>query len=151
MGREVRRIPKDWVHPPDRALFDGKDLADDLARWDKEAAAWNRGEFPEYVSAENQEVSYAEWAGDRPNPDSYMPVWTPEEATHLMMYETCSEGSPISPAMETVEELARWLADTKASIFGSNSADYDTWMQIMVGRDAYLTKSPENGLSVEIL
>ncbi len=121
------------------------------ARWDEESEKWNRCEFPEYASAEGKKMSYTEWNGPRPNPSDYMPVWTPEQATHLMMYETCSEGSPISPAMETVEELARWLADTKASIFGSDSADYDTWMKIMAGGDAYLTKTPEKGLSVEVL
>lgn len=151
MGREVRRVPKDWLHPHDKALFDGKDLAGKLARWDKDAAAWNRRDFPEYASEESKGMEFSEWAGPRPNPDNYMPVWTPEEATHLMMYETCTEGCPISPAMETAEELARWLADTKASIFADDSADYDTWMQIIVGRDAYLTNSPEKGLSVEIL
>ena len=41
-----------------------------------------------------------------------------EERTHYQMYETCTEGTPISPVMETPENLARWLADNGASAFG---------------------------------
>ena len=42
-----------------------------------------------------------------------------------MIYETCSEGSPISPAFETPEELARWLTDNS---FGSMTATYEQWL-----------------------
>lgn len=51
------------------------------------------------------------------------------------MWETTSEGSPMSPVFKTPEELARWLADTKASIFGSNALDYAGWMRQITGED----------------
>lgn len=41
------------------------------------------------------------------------------------MWETTSEGSPISPPFATPEELARWLADTGASAFGNQTATFD--------------------------
>jgi hypothetical protein len=44
------------------------------------------------------------------------------------MYESTSEGTPISPAFETPEELARWLADNNASAFGYSGATYDEWL-----------------------
>ncbi len=44
------------------------------------------------------------------------------------MWETCSEGSPISPVFETPELLARWLADNNASAFGDQTASYDHWL-----------------------
>lgn len=49
------------------------------------------------------------------------------------MWETTSEGSPISPVFKTPEELARWLSDTGASTFGPMTADYETWMKMIVG------------------
>jgi hypothetical protein len=52
----------------------------------------------------------------------------PPEGDGWQMWETCSEGSPISPVFETPEELARWLADTNASAFGSEGASYDNWL-----------------------
>jgi len=61
-----------------------------------------------------------------------MPTWTPEEATHYQMYETCSEGTPISPPCATVEELARWLADNKASACGSMTATYEQWLAMRI-------------------
>ena len=48
-----------------------------------------------------------------------------------MMYEDTTEGTPISPAFETPEELARWLADTGASAFGSLTATYDEWLNMI--------------------
>lgn len=48
------------------------------------------------------------------------------------MWETTSEhGSPISPAFETPEALARWLADTKASAFADQSASYEEWLSMI--------------------
>lgn len=63
-----------------------------------------------------------------PNPAEYMPEWPETEKTMIMMYETCSEGTPISPAFETPEELARWLTDNEASAFGRFTATYEQWL-----------------------
>lgn len=35
--------------------------------------------------------------------------WSPEEATAYQVYETVSEGTPISPVFKTEEELVQWL------------------------------------------
>lgn len=44
------------------------------------------------------------------------------------MWETTSEGSPMSPIFSTPEELAQWLTDSKASAFGRETATYSQWM-----------------------
>lgn len=49
------------------------------------------------------------------------------------MWETTSVGSPISPVCATPEALARWLADNRASTFGDSTANYDTWLKMIVG------------------
>jgi hypothetical protein len=58
-----------------------------------------------------------------------MPEWPESERTHLQMYESTSEGTPISPVMETPEQLARWLADNGASAFGDMTATYEQWLE----------------------
>lgn len=144
MGREVRKVPADWQHPKREgfysdgspryeALFDGADFEERAAEWDADAAAWARGEFPSYACEESRKLSYEEWNGSRPNPDDYMPNWPESERTHYMMYETTSEGSPISPAFDTPEKLARWLADNGASAFGSSTASYESWLRVCNG------------------
>lgn len=47
------------------------------------------------------------------------------------MWETTSEGSPISPVCESPEALARWLAENGASAFGRDTASYETWLAMI--------------------
>jgi len=137
MGRELRKVPKEWNHPKREdgtfiAIFESS--YDERAKdWDKECADWDSGKFPDYASEENKKLSYSEWNGDRPEKDDYMPSWTDDVATHYMMYETTSEGTPISPAFETPEELAKWLHETGASSFATRTASYKSWLRVCKG------------------
>ena len=140
MGREVRRVPKNWEHPK---YEDGqyKPLLKECFRkanedWEEGKLKWE-GEGLEYsymdetwtpLTEEQKKYSYEEYHGERPDPKYHMPEWAEEEKTHLQMYETTSEGTPISPVMETPEELARWLADNKASAFAGMTASYESWL-----------------------
>lgn len=65
-----------------------------------------------------------------------MPIWPDEKRTHLQMYETTSEGTPISPVMETPEALAQWLVDHRASAFAGQTASYEAWLMVCEGRTA---------------
>lgn len=165
MGREVRRVPEGWVHPVDGvytmgrsageprhiALYDGCTLEGSLARWDEENAKWQRGELPEYATKEDLATPFDEWDGPRPDPVDYMPCWTEEEATHWQMYETCSEGTPISPVMADPESLGRWLVDNGANTFADYTADLESWMKIILGdADAFFMWSSERGPGVSI-
>jgi hypothetical protein len=72
--------------------------------------------------------TFDDWDGSRPLPEDYMPNWPEAERTHYQMYESTTEGTPISPVYETPEQLARWLADNKASAFAGMSASYEQWL-----------------------
>lgn len=153
MGREVRRVPADWQHPKDEMTGRYKPLFDcgyqrALDEWNEENAKWSRGEFPDYADDEDKKMSYSEWSGDQPKSCDYMPDWPDEQRTHQMMYETTSEGTPISPAFETPEELARWLADTGASALGRSTASYEGWLRVAQGRYALSAVSVNGGLLV---
>lgn len=118
MGRELRQVPKDWEHPRDtcdryRPLMQGYGVA--LERFKVDIEKMGLGDALDY------------WGGG-PQSDKYMPDWTWDEAPYFMMYEDTSEGTPISPAFETIEELAHWLADNNASAFGRTGASYEEWL-----------------------
>lgn len=82
-----------------------------------------------------------------PKRENSMPTWDKSECTHLQMYETCSEGTPISPVMDTPENLARWLSDNKASACGSMTATYEEWLaMINVGWALTMMFSSATGL-----
>jgi hypothetical protein len=142
MGREVRRVPKDWLHPKVQRwnsingkyeeiyqpMFD-RPFAPAMHEWYAEWSAWERGEKPADAISE----TYVEYNGGPPDPAYYRPDWPEETRTHLMMYEDTSEGTPISPAFDAPEKLARWLADNGASSFGSSTATYEQWLPICRG------------------
>lgn len=128
MSREVRRVPANWEHPmredrPDchQALFEGYN--DAKAEFE---AMWRKQGLQKAL----------DWFGVAPNQEDYMPEWPDDERTHYQMYETCSEGTPISEPMETPEKLARWLADTGASAFADMTAPYEAWLAICQGGHA---------------
>lgn len=156
MGREVRRVPSNWVHPEGRSLLDGFGKA--LARWTEEKSQWDAGMREDYGkwdpanpngrhwqqrTGEELSMSFDEWYGQQPDPTDYMPEWPEGERTHYQMYETTSEGSPISPVMESPEVLARWLTDNNASAFGGMGATYEQWLGVCGG-------SPAGGLLIDL-
>lgn len=151
MSREVRMVPKDYEHPKREdgnyiALF-GWNYEENLADWDNERLEWDAGNYPSYADEESKKMSYSEWAGEQPNKNDYMPAFPEGTATHCMMYETTSEGTPISPAFSTPEELAKWLFDNEASSFGSQTGTYEGWLRVAKGGFApSAVLSSKNGL-----
>lgn len=107
-----------WEHPKGyegyRALYEGYTKA--------------KTEWLAYLAEHTLEETTA-WWGRSPDQDDYMPEWTEEEAVGWQMYETTSEGTPISPVCSNPEELAHWLADNEANAFGGMTASYDQWLR----------------------
>ena len=52
---------------------------------------------------------FAEWGGDAPTYEYYRPNWKPEDMTWYQVYETVSEGTPVTPPFKTKEELIDYL------------------------------------------
>jgi len=115
MGREIRRVPHDWEHPKtEQQRWNGKVLAyaplhdqvfEDVARkWLDNAIAWDKGNDPHKA----EYPFFWQWDGMPPDPKYYRPKWT-SEPTHYQMYETVSEGTPVTPHFATKEELVEYL------------------------------------------
>jgi len=141
MGREIRMVPPYWKHPTDEngthiPLYKGP-FSKKLADWLEGERMWNLGFQEDWSKWPEEQLwkkraddigPYEEWEGPKPARQDYMPEFEEGAATHLCMYESTTEGTPISPAFATPEELAKWLADNDASAFGSMTASYDQWL-----------------------
>lgn len=84
--------------------------ADWLADFDR-IRAGNLTEIERECYAGPGKIPLAEWLSDDgmpPDPRYYRP-WRDDEATWFQVWETVSEGSPVSPAFATREELVEYL------------------------------------------
>lgn len=113
---EIRRVPVDWVHPrgtpetsPDPSyighplpMFD-QTYREAESAWLVGLMAWLSGSHPDYDSG----FSYWEY---EPPPDRryYRPPFK-GEPTHYQLYENVSEGTPQTPPMATLEDVAAYL------------------------------------------
>lgn len=128
MGREIRKVPADWQHPTDdgkrgyQPMHD-KSFSDAAAEWKSEFVKWEAGTRPDYCSEECREFEFWEYFGAPPARAYYRPDWPDESRTHFQIYETVTEGTPVSPPFATVEELARWYADNGDPVYGPVTYD----------------------------
>lgn len=123
MGREIRMVPPNWKHPerdpnnnPYRhaglqpmydETFDER-FAEWLADFDR-IRAGNLDDFERKCYPRG----LADWLLDdgKPCDPVYYRPWKDEEATWFQLWETVSEGTPVSPPFATKEELADHLAE----------------------------------------
>lgn len=88
MSREIRRTPVGWWPP----LFN--------------APYGQNQPYPQH----DMSIEEARAAGHGINdPDAYHPAWTDEERDGYQLYETVSEGTPLTPSFATKAELVNYL------------------------------------------
>jgi len=118
MGRDIRRVPPDWEHPRDDrgefiALFD-QDYESAAREWEANYELWKKGEHPDLKAMPRSTSScryFWEW-DTPPTEECYRKrAWTPEEATHYQVYQTVSEGTPVTPHFATKKELVEYLVE----------------------------------------
>ena len=112
MGREIRKVPPHWDHPKDIhgrliPMFD-RTFTQAATDWKEGFAKWESGERPDYCTDESMTLEYWEYSGAPPNRDSYR-SWTDSEATWFQVWETVSEGTPVTPPFTTKHELVDYL------------------------------------------
>lgn len=118
MGREIRKVPPNWDHPKSmrsygregfQPMYDER-FEDAAAKWKADYAAWEAGEKLKHPNGDGSLMEFWEWDGGPPDREYYRP-WTDAEATWLQVWETVSEGTPVSPPFATPEELIDYLAE----------------------------------------
>lgn len=154
MGREIRKVIPNFEHPkrsyPNhrlgrmeegyQPLYD-KDFETAMKSWLDSLATWMAGGF-ENARLKNPELNYdpeepyrafVGWESSAPEKEFYRPRWKEEDATWLQMYETVSEGTPVTPPFATPEELVEYLVtngdfwDQKRRAEGNCSMDCGPW------------------------
>ena len=58
----------------------------------------------------------------------------PPTGDGFQLWETCSEGSPISPVFASADKLADWCAEN-ATIFADEKISHEDWFKMFVGED----------------
>lgn len=121
MGREIRRVPPNWQHPtcerPDyrtrqmveryQPMYE-RDFAEAMHEWYQGWCKWEAGERPDYAEPDEK---YWDGSGRPPDPAYYSHGFTKERCTWYQLFETVSEGTPVSPPFATQQELADYLAN----------------------------------------
>lgn len=143
MGREIRQVTAKWRHPKQHGkyipLF-GNSFREELARWNKHKKKWDQGFMESFenrgqwvpIPEDYKDISYEDWDGEKPNKRDYMPEWKNKEKTHIQLYETTTEGTPISPvfAKKDFEKLCEYAA-THCTTFGYFKAKKEEWYEML--------------------
>jgi hypothetical protein len=154
MSREIRRVPPTWEHPRDDTgryipLYD-QSYGDAALEWMDGLAQWEAGYDPDRATMQ-QEIPwtahrkrgtsgqggrcfYWESAGGPPEPEQYRDSWTPEQATHFQVYETVSDGTPVSPVLATLDAVREWCISKGYSPAAADGFVRDGWAPLMVSR-----------------
>lgn len=110
-------VPADWSHPKD-----------------EKGCYIPMLEHFNYNEEEVLEGLKDGWLTD--DPPNYgcdvMPQWDATERTHMQLYETTSEGTPLGPVFDNLDDLCEWAADN-ATTFGPHTASAAEWKE-MLGR-----------------
>jgi hypothetical protein len=153
MGRQVMRMHKDFEWPMNKVWWGYNlypmQLACQTCLRDGEYAGKNsKGEYCPTCEGELNVTPKVEPPGyESDKAPNYIDMDFMKGKYGWQMWETVSEGSPISPVCDSPEELARWLADSGASSFGSMTATYEQWLG-MIGQGSAVSMmySPETGI-----
>jgi hypothetical protein len=133
MSQEIRKVPKGWEHPKS----DGKyiplyreSFIEAFEEWHSELMLWLSGHSENYDDRfyTRDARGYCRYAGQSPDPDKYREQeWTDEEAACYQIYQTVSEGTPISPVFESLAEMESWLIEKGYSKQAAQSFCKEGW------------------------
>jgi hypothetical protein len=147
MSREVRKVAVDWQHPKLNAmlfvpLLDGAKFSKDLQRYEEDRRMWTLGQVRDpldqtaWISrgeAGLTQSCFDTFYGAPPASDEYMPLWDTNEATHYMLYETQTRGTPLTPAFATQDELAQWCVDHDITLCPTRMLTLTGWLKLCRG------------------
>ena len=107
MGREIRMVPPNWEHPKNEygeyIPMHDRTFDEAFTEYAKNYNTWKNKTHENY----SDEYSFGDWFGGI-YPNGYRPEFK-EEPTWFQVYETVSEGTPVTPPFETKEELVEYL------------------------------------------
>lgn len=120
MGREVRRVPASWEHPKrehrdrtDYLPMHNENFHAAAQEWIASCQLWAAGKHPDQLKYKDRGTPkyFWQWTTNPPAEEFYLPYDPTDRAlcSHYQVYETVSEGTPVTPAFATPEELVDYL------------------------------------------
>lgn len=140
MGRELRKVPANWEHPKNdngkyQPMYD-KFYLDAFNKWLENHNQWLDGTHPdlkENPERKEEYPFYSMWDGNPPEVEYYQTKkYSAEELTHIQLYQTTSEGTPLSPVFKAdeFEKLCEWAAEN-ATTFANFKATKEEWIKML--------------------
>lgn len=130
MGREIRMVPPNWSHPTEfrhgemryKPMY-GRSFKAAATEWKEGYAKWESGLRPfgsgEWepkeswrhadIYTDHLNLEWWEYHGDPPSDRAMYRPWEDDQATWFQVWETVSEGTPVTPPFATREELVDYL------------------------------------------
>lgn len=123
MGREIKRVPMDFDYPLCRVWY-GYQIT--FCHEEYGEGCERCREFARVMG-----IPMDEYFPDMPCPDwkKHFKI-DPPTGEGFQLWETTSEGSPVSPVFRTAEELAEWCAEN-ATVFADDKASAEDWMKMI--------------------
>lgn len=95
----------EWVETENFHPLHDIDYESAAQEWLAEFDQWRAGAHPH----QDADTPYYWEYSTPPDRESYRErKWTAEEATHYQIYETVTEGTPVSPVFASLDELVEW-------------------------------------------
>lgn len=115
MGREIRKVVPNWKHPITengdyQPMFD-ESFIEVAQEWIRNLLLWESGEQEDIKNDPELKKKYPfywQWSNGPPDEKYYLPELK-EEKTWVQMYETVSEGTPVTPPFATKAEILEYL------------------------------------------
>lgn len=83
-----------------------------MADYEYARRMWAEERHPSQLKwpVETEGFAYDDWDGGPPDPRVHRrESWREDEATNWQLYENVSEGTPVSPKFEKLEDLLDWM------------------------------------------
>lgn len=140
MGRQLRKVPANWEHPKndegEYKPMHNEFYGEALNKWLQNHNQWLDGTHPDLIEdplLKEKYPFYAMWDDNAPDVENYQTKkYSDEELTHIQLYETTSEGTPISPVFKAneLEKLCEWASEN-TTIFANFKATKAEWMEML--------------------
>lgn len=148
-----------WEKGRLQPYFKAKPTAEAVNEWERNRRGFGHDAINRWICVEtranrlgiNEPCSVCEGHGHYWCEDKYEDLYQeweripPPPGPGYQLWETTSEGSPMSPVFETPKELARWLTDNGASTFGHSTTTYENWLAFVSQEDAWALTMVSNG------
>ena len=140
MGRELRKVPANWEHPKKddgkyQPMFN-RYYGDELNEWFYGHQQWENSTHKDLVEQPELKEKYPFYAmyhGNPPDVEYYQTrKFKPEELTHIQLYESTTEGTPLSPVFKAdeLEALCAWAAEN-ATTFATCKTTKEEWFRML--------------------